>query len=121
MKLNKVNKVAWLLLAVVLICFSCAGLQPGTQSDSAKTTAWKTLMSSKQAYDAAFNTLAALDKQGKLPADVKEQCIKYGNLYMQAHNAAVNLLLADKLPDLSTMTAALNDLLKTAAPYLGGK
>lgn len=106
------------LLIVLLLLAGCATAGTGS---SAKATAWKSLMTGKQTYDLAFNTLSALDKQGKLPADIKAKAIQYGTIYMNAHNAAVQALLEDKTPEMAGVTAALNAFLAIVSPYIGGK
>ena len=119
------------LVLIVLMVFSlsflpgCAGGQGATPGavqtqDSAVTIAWKTLMTDKTLYDTTFTALAALDKQGKLPAATKAKVIDLGNKYMTAHNAAVSLLLADKQPNLTNVATALKAF-TVAAAVLGVK
>ena len=96
-------------------CASLSGVLPGT--DSAKTTAWKTLMTNKQLYDKVFKALNLLDIQGKLSAQTKADAIKAGNYYVTAHNAAVQALLSDQSIDLKFVSAALDAFLAIAYPY----
>lgn len=107
------------LLVVLLLLAGCAST--GGQTDSAKTTAWKVLMTNKTVYDKTFTALSMLDKQGKLPAQVKVDAIKYGNIYVDLHNAAVKDLEAGKIPSTGPITVALNQFVALAAPYLEGK
>lgn len=108
------------LVAVLIVLILLAGCASAGTSSSAKATAWKSLMTGKQTYDLAFTTMAALDKQGKLPANVKTKAIAAGTVYMNAHNAAVQALLNDQTPEMAGVTAALNAFMAIVAPYIGG-
>jgi PBP1b-binding outer membrane lipoprotein LpoB len=109
-----------LFLALMFLVSCAAAPQTNTNpvpAPSAQATAYKALMSSKAVYDTAFKTMAALDAQGKLPADVKAKAIKAGDTYMAAHNLAVQELLDGRTPDLTTVNKALDAFLIVAAPY----
>jgi hypothetical protein len=110
-----------LLLVLVAACASPPQAPPTSQaSPSPKAQALQALNLDKQIYDSTFQTLALLDRQGKLPAAAKAKAIRLGNLYMQAHNAAVQALLADGTANLATVRAALDLFLDAATPYLLG-
>ncbi len=116
-----------LMLVVLLLVVGCTGKQGLSQSpsspqvqDSPQTLAWRTLMTNKQVYDATFQALALLDKQGKLPAKVKAKVIKLGNVYLSAHNQAVQALLDGKMPSMDTVKAALDAYLVYSGPYAQG-
>lgn len=116
-----------ILALIVLMAFTlsflpaCGGGQTGgatpgaiQTSDSAKTIAWKTLMTDKQIYDTTFQTLALMEKQGKLTA-AKTKAIDLGNKYVIAHNAAVTMLLADQVVSLANVKVAFEAFLAEAA------
>jgi hypothetical protein len=90
--------------------------QPSAKA-SAKETAWKTLMAGKQTYDSTFRMLAQAEALGKLPPKAKATAIQLGNLYMQAHNRAVDDLLAGKDPGLAAVQSALDAFLAFAIAY----
>jgi len=125
------TKIALVIVFLLVLAAGCAGISggvPGGKTDevsakaSAQLTAWKALMAGKQTYDAAFKALALLEANGKLSTEAKAKAIKYGNLYMQAHNQAAQLLLDGKTPDLAMVSKALDVLLLELAPYYtGGK
>jgi hypothetical protein len=110
-----------LFLTLVLVA-SCASVpKTSTQTTpSPKATALKTLEVDKQIYDTTFKTLALLDSQGKLPAKVKAEAIRLGNLYLKAHNVAVQALLGDSPYNLATVRAALDLFLDAVAAYTTG-
>jgi len=104
-----------LLLALVAACAST----PTSQS-SPKSQALQALNLDKQIYDTTFKTLALVDSQGKLPAKVKLEAIRLGNLYLQAHNVAVQALLGDSPYNLATVRAALDLFLDAVDAYTTG-
>jgi len=116
MRVNRTRQMAILLLLLFLA--GCAATQTH-QPESPKALALKTLNLDKQIYDSTFKTLALLDSQGKLPAEVKAKAIRLGNLYMKAHNLAVQALLSDGTADLATVRRALDLFLNVATPYMG--
>ena len=111
-----------LLLTLLAGCPPKAPLTPGApaEGDSLKTQAWKVLMTDKQIYDSTFQTLALLDKQGKLPAGVKEQAIRAGNLYMSAHNLAVQTLLDGTVVSLANVQNLFKIYIDVVSPYTVG-
>ena len=110
-----------LLLLSLLLILGCPPKAPLTpEGESLKTQAWKILMTDKQLYDTTFQTLALLDKQGKLPATVKGQAIRAGNLYMSAHNMAVQSLLDGTVVSLANVQAAFKLYLDIVTPYTAG-
>jgi hypothetical protein len=115
------NRNLFLVLFLIL-ALGCSGgqLTPSTQPQSLKAQALQVLNVDKQIYDSTFKSLAALDSQGKLPAKVKAESIRLGNLYMKAHNLAVQVLLADGTANLATVRAALDLFLNVASPYAVG-
>lgn len=120
--MRKWMMVVGLTLALLLGCGGNPTPPPVSQPAAAASsaTAYKILMTDKQLYDTTFKTLAALDQQGKLPAAAKEKAIRLGNLYLLAHNQAVQSLSADKTPDLNAVSTALDAFLTVAAPYIRG-
>jgi len=113
----------FLPLLLLFLVMSCAGPQTPSQSQappSPKAQALQVLNMDKQIYDSTFKALAALDRQGKLPAEVKAKAIRLGNLYMKAHNLAVQALLSDGAANLATVRAALDLFLDVATPYTVG-
>jgi hypothetical protein len=106
-----------LLLALVAACASAPTSQP---AQSPKAQALQALNLDKQIYDTTFKALALVDSQGKLPAKVKAEAIRLGNLYMKAHNAAVQALLADSPYSLATVRAALDLFLDAVDAYTTG-
>jgi len=112
------------LLLLVTLLAGCPpkAVTPGApvEGDSLKTQAWKVLMTDKQLYDTTFLALAQLDKQGKLPASVKEQAIRAGNLYMTAHNMAVQSLLDGTVVSLANVQAAFKLYIDIVSPYTVG-
>ena len=117
-KRNPLPLLLLLLLSLLLIlgCQPKAPLTPGV-GESFKTQAWKILMTDKQLYDTTFQTLALLDKQGKLPADVKGQAIRAGNLYMSAHNLAVQTLLDGTVVSLANVQNLFKIYIDIVSPY----
>jgi hypothetical protein len=106
-----------LLLALVAACAT----SPSTQAPlSPKAQALQALNLDKQVYDSTFKTLALVDSQGKLPAKVKAEAIRLGNLYMKAHNLAVQACLADSPYNLATVRAALDLFLDAVDAYTTG-
>lgn len=109
-----------LLIVFLLLTFlvSCSGIIKSNQLQNDQQTYYKALMASKTAYDTGFTTLALLDSQGKLPAVVKENAIKAGNVYMAAHNIAVQTILNNKTPDLDQLQQLLNAFLIIIQPFM---
>ena len=116
---NRKPHLALLLLLLVFLAGGAAGQISSPSQESPKTLALKTLNMDKQIYDSTFKALALLDSQGKLPAKIKSEAIRLGNLYMKAHNLAVQALLADGTANLATVRAALDLFLDVATPYMG--
>lgn len=114
----KVRPLILLLLALMLVA-SCAST-PTSPSQSPKATTLKALEVDKQVYDTTFKTLALLDSRGKLPAKAKAEAIRLGNLYLKAHNQAVQELLAGSPCDLATVKRALDLFLDLAVEYTAG-
>lgn len=115
-------KPVLLLMALLLLLSACAAKQTAQpdqpQADNWKLIAYNFLAESKVAYDKAFTGLALADQLGKLkPAD-KALAIKYGRLYRDAHNAAVNMLLNNQQPNLAAVRSALALIESIALPYL---
>jgi hypothetical protein len=106
-----------LLLALVAACVSTPISQP---AQSPKAQALQVLTLDKQLYDTTFKTLAIVDSQGGLPAKVKVEAIRLGNLYLKAHNAAVQSLLSDSPYNLSTVREALDIFLDAVMVYTVG-
>jgi hypothetical protein len=71
-------------------------------------------MTGKQTYDSTFRMLAQMDKLGKLKPEQKAEAIKLGTIYMDAHNSAVDALVAGKEPVMSTVQIALDAFLAYA-------
>jgi len=107
-------------LLVLLFLLGCAAGQTPSQPQSSKALALKALNMDKQVYDSTFKTLALVDQQGKLPAKVKAEAIRLGNLYLSAHNAAVQALLTDQTVNLATVRAALDLFLEAVVHYTAG-
>jgi hypothetical protein len=78
------------LFFLALLC-SCANFSQG---------AYNALNVSKTSYDATLTTAGELYQEGKIDADTKDQFIKYGDLYMVAHNEAVDALLDYRMANL---------------------
>lgn len=112
-----------LLLTMVTWLPACGGNQGATPSPPEQASSWKlaaynTLAESKVAYDKAFTALGMADQAGKLkPAD-KALAIKYGKMYRDAHNLAVNMLLNNMQPNLAALRTALSLFESVALPYL---
>jgi hypothetical protein len=75
-------------------------------------------MLNKQIYDSAFTNLAAMDRQGKLPAATKAKAIKLGNEYLVLHNLAVQTLLDNGTPSLASVKAALDAFMLFVGDYI---
>ena len=115
----KKSMPVFLILLLLVSCFSCAGTGNQTTSSqpTAQQTTFKALMTSKVVYDGAFKVLGVMYAQGKISESVKDKIIKAGNTYMIAHNIAAQELLDGKTPDLTTVSKALDVFLQTVAPY----
>ncbi|RPI53363.1 MAG: hypothetical protein EHM49_04430 [Deltaproteobacteria bacterium] len=121
--------IAACFIALSLLLAGCAGTQvattPGatqiTQEQSAKLIAYQTLMAGKQAYDLTFKSLAVLYADGTLTEAGKKQAITLGNVYVAAHNQAVDNLLLGKDPGLASVQSALDVFLAYAATVKGVK
>jgi PBP1b-binding outer membrane lipoprotein LpoB len=107
-------------LFLLLFLLGCATGQTPSQTPSPKAQALQALNLDKQIYDTTFKTLALVDSQGKLPAKVKAEAIRLGNLYMKAHNLAVQAVLADSPYNLATVRAALDLFLDAVDAYTTG-
>jgi|WetSurMetagenome_2_1015567.scaffolds.fasta_scaffold431780_3 hypothetical protein len=111
-------------LFLLLFLLGCATgqtpSQPQAQPQTSKAQALQILNLDKQIYDTTFKTLALVDSQGKLPAKVKAEAIRLGNLYLKAHNLAVQALLADSPYDLATVRTALDLFLDAVDAYTTG-
>jgi hypothetical protein len=119
---NLVRVFCLLFLLTFLTLGACTpkpGVSPGT-GDSLKTQAWKILMTDKQLYDKTFQALALLDKQGKLPAEAKAKAIRAGNLYMSAHNMAVQTLLDGAVVSLTNVQNLFKLYIDVVSPYTVG-
>lgn len=108
------------VILVLLLLAGCAstGVTPtsgSTPSASERRTTLNSLLTMKEAYDKAFTTLGLLYKQGKLSEQAKDNTVKYGNVYLAAHNQAVQDLLDGKRPDLNVVNKALDEFLAQAA------
>jgi hypothetical protein len=122
----RIHKILTLLLALIFLTAllaSCApkhGATPGavTSGDSAKTTAWKVLMTDKRAFEAAFKALGELDRQGKIPPAMVTQAVSLGNKYRSLHNLAVQTLLDGGALNLELVSQALQTFTDFIAPYL---
>jgi hypothetical protein len=114
----------FLILFLLLFLLGCATgqipSQPQGQPLITKAQALEVLKVDKQIYDSTFKTLALLDSQGKLPAKVKAEAIRLGNLYLQAHNLAAQACLADSPYNLATVRAALDLFLDAVGSYTTG-
>lgn len=71
-------------LFILAIAFSCSNFSQG---------AYNALNVSKAQYTATLTTAGELYQEGKITDATKAEFIKYGNLYMAAHNEAVDALL----------------------------
>ena len=103
----------------------CAGSLPSPQPgpDQAQASSWKliafnTLAESKIAYDKAFTALGLANQAGKLSPTDKARAIKYGNMYRDAHNSAVHMLLNNMQPNLGALKSALALFESVALPYI---
>ena len=75
-------------LMMVVLVLALAGCASFTSN------AYKTLGTSKQAYDSSLSIAGDFYAQGQITEAQKEKIIEYGNLYLAAHNQAVAALLA---------------------------
>lgn len=93
------------------------------------TNAYRGLMVSKEAYDAALSAMGDLYKEGVIGEQEKEKAIELGRIYKQAHNDAVAALEAYEASGAETdkdkylfavgaASAALADLIAYCRPYL---
>lgn len=107
------------LLVVLLLLAGCAST--GTTSSgsaisaSEKRTTLNTLLTMKEGYDKAFTVLGQQYKAGKLSEKAKDDAVKYGNVYLAAHNQATQDLLDGKRVDLKVVQKALDEFLTQAA------
>ena len=82
---------------------------------------YRTIMSAGLLYDTAMKAVADLDKQGKLPADKKEEIKKVGLQFYNGYIlAAVALKQYDKVKDdtsLEAVTKTISELLLNAKDF----
>ncbi|MDD2901826.1 MAG: hypothetical protein PHU44_05275 [Syntrophales bacterium] len=69
------------------------------------------------AYYQSFKALKLAKEAGRLKPEDEARSVKYGNMYREAHNEAVQQLLTNKRPDLFAMKPALGLFEAVAAPY----
>ena len=122
---NRTHRFLIPLFLLLFLLAGCGGNQTAPSStpstpQTSKTQALQILNLDKQIYDTTFRTLALVDSQGKLPPKVKAEAIRLGNLYMKAHNLAVQAVLADSPYNLATVRAALDLFLDAVDAYTTG-
>jgi len=120
------NKKYIAVVLVLLFVMSCGG------PNSFVRDSYRTLTVSKQTYESTMKSLGEMYKEGLISEADKQNLIKYGDVYMKAHNDATDALVAyvasDKTTEASSKTAYLNaaqnvskklaDLLSVARPFL---
>ncbi len=81
----------------------------------------KTLNTSKLSYETAMRTAADLYAKKIIDEQMKAEVIRYGHIYMTAHNQAVEIMAAGGQgieAQLHQVNIALADLLEVIGPYL---
>jgi hypothetical protein len=108
--------------ALVAVAASCATFTKD---------AYQSLSVSFQAYDATMRSVSDLYREGRVSEAQKRDVIAYGNLYVAAHNNAVQSLAnyertgaaEDKeayLDCIADLSKRLSQLINYAQPILGG-
>ena len=115
------RKLALLAILLVMVTWSCASQQI--------EQSYKTLAISKTTYDTTLTMAGDLYRQGAITEQTKEQAIKYGTVFMLAHNQAVVALLEFQAistkeagekanATLLAVSSALSRLLDFLEPYI---
>jgi hypothetical protein len=125
------NKKFYFASILVLLCFffaSCSVLNLNKSEDFISNS-YKVLKTSKSTYDLTTDSLIQLRTNGQINDDSWTMLNKYGDIYADAHNAAVNALYAYKLlstesakgeveMQIKAVTSAIAVFVRAAAPYV---
>lgn len=114
----KITTVKINLVFFIVLCVFGFGLYFGCASQTSMQNAYNTADMSKLAYDTAMKSAAMAYEDGLIDDQQKNEIIKTGQIYMDAHNAMVEALEAYlNNPDkqqayLDAYTIASQELLK---------
>jgi len=81
---RRLSVMVFILVGLSLVLIGC--------QDSFITSGFRSLVISKAQYTATMETLGDLYKSGVIGDEEKAKAVKYGTMYMEAHNQAVAAL-----------------------------